>query len=68
MLTTFKEDFDGSKMDQNKIIRMVKIDKALRGILESLPNEFSSIVKDIDKIDKIINFVKQGKDWKSKTN
>lgn len=65
MLVTFKDDFDNSKIDRNYIIRMVKIDKALRGILESLPNKFSSIVKDIDRIDIILERAKQGKDWKT---
>ena len=65
MLVTFKDDLENSKIDRNHIIRIVKIDKVLRGILESLPNKFSSIVKDIDRIDIILECAKQGKDWKN---
>lgn len=64
MLLTFKDDFDNSKIDKNYSIKIVKIDKVLRGIIESLPNKFSSIISDIDKIDNILEAVKQGKDWK----
>lgn len=64
MLVTFREDFVNSNINQNEIERMVKIDKALKGILESLPNKFKEIVKDIDKVDKIIEEVKHGNDWK----
>ncbi len=64
MLTTFKDDFDDSKIDRNKIMRMVKTDKVLRSMIESFPNKFSSIVRDIDKIDMIFDYVKRGRDWK----
>lgn len=62
---SFKEDFDKSNAaNKEHIILMSKVDKALRGILESLPNRLNIIAKDIDKIDRIIQEVKLGKDWK----
>ena len=68
MLETFRDDFNNSRIKEEDILKMSKIDKTLRGILESLPNKFSSIVKDIDKVDKIIHAVKQGKDWNNILN
>ena len=64
MMVTFKDDIDNSTIDKKDIARMIKIDKALKGVLESLPNSLSSITKDIDKIDTILSSVKHGKGWK----
>jgi len=64
MFETFRDDFSNSRIEEKDIIKMNKIDKALCGILESLPGKFSSIVKDINKVDEIILKAKQGKDWK----
>jgi hypothetical protein len=66
-LAIFKEDLSNSKIDQNDVARIEKIDKALRGIVESLPNKFSTTITDIDKINKIIEEVKKGEDWKKIT-
>lgn len=68
MLETFRDDFNNSRIKEEDILKMSKIDKTLRGILESLPNKFSSIVKDIDKVGKIIHAVKQRKDWNNILN
>jgi|GEM_PF-6181227 len=54
-LISFGKDLGNINISNDKILRINKIDKALRGIMDASRNSFSHMGIDIDKIDLIIS-------------